>query len=57
LTIVDASSTCGRSRNLDRALGVFMAGMIEQGAIRVVGRLAKIRAGGFSALSAVLFAC
>jgi hypothetical protein len=51
---VDASSTCGRSRNLDRAFGVFMAEMIEQRAPRVLGRVSKIRDGGFDARCAAL---
>jgi hypothetical protein len=48
---VDASSTCGKSRNLDRALGVFMAEMIRSTASGVVGRMAKITRRDFAALS------
>jgi len=48
---VDASSTCGKSRNLDRALVVFMTEMIRSKAFGVVGRMAKITRRHYAALS------
>jgi hypothetical protein len=52
LALVDASSTCGRSRNLERALGVFMARMFLAAGPSVAGPLDKIRGRRPSALSA-----